>query len=93
MKSNKHKETFSTTSSQIGSHTSLAVSLKKNSLTVLNPQTCGETIKCFVAFVTQRGMKDLTLDFADPGWYENDLDDKHVLFQLPNTCLSTMIIS
>jgi len=28
-------------------------------------------------------MKDLTLDLFDPIWYESDLDDKHVLFQLP----------
>jgi len=53
------------------------------SLTVSNPQTCGETIEHCVAFVIQRGVKDLTLDFSNPKWNENDLDDKHALFQLP----------
>jgi len=50
---------------------------------VLNPQTCWETIKRCVAFAIQRGVKYLTLDFSDPKWNYNDLDDKHALIELP----------
>jgi len=57
--------------------------INKFSLTVSNPQTCGETIEHCVAKATQHGVKDLTLDFSNPKWDENALDDKHALFQLP----------
>jgi len=57
--------------------------INKFSLTISNPQTCGETIEGCVAFATQQGVKDLTFDFSDPKWEDNDLDGKHALFQLP----------
>lgn len=57
--------------------------INKFSLTISNPQTCGETIEGCVAFATQQGVKDLTFDFSDPKREDNNLDCKHALFQLP----------
>jgi len=58
-------------------------SINRFSLTLSNPRTCGETIESCVAFATQRGVKELILDFSDSKWEDNDFDGKHALFQLP----------
>jgi hypothetical protein len=58
--------------------------INKFSLTVSNPQTCREIVEHCVAFAMQRGVRDLSLDFSDPKWDENDLNDHDALFQLPS---------
>ncbi|KAI5409452.1 F-box protein At3g62230 [Lathyrus oleraceus] len=42
-----------------------------------------EIIKTCVAFATQKGVKDLVLDFSDPDWVEDDIDKLEALFELP----------
>ncbi|XP_061368826.1 putative F-box protein At3g29830 [Gastrolobium bilobum] len=55
----------------------------KFSLKVSLPENCRGTIERCVAFATQRGVKELGLDFSDPKWEENNFDDRDALFQLP----------
>jgi len=38
-------------------------------------------------------MKDLTLDFSNPKWDENVLDDKHTVVPIANACLSTRVVA
>ncbi|KAG4997923.1 hypothetical protein JHK82_028699 [Glycine max] len=59
----------------------------KFSLKVSNPESCADIIERCVAFATERGVKELRLDFSDPTWEENEDDDNDhhdALFQLPN---------
>ncbi|XP_057426438.1 putative F-box/LRR-repeat protein At1g56400 [Lotus japonicus] len=53
------------------------------SLKVSHPESCPEIIEHCFAFATQRGVKDLRLDFSDPNWKENTMDEHIALMQLP----------
>ncbi|XP_057426440.1 putative F-box/LRR-repeat protein At1g56400 [Lotus japonicus] len=55
----------------------------KFSLKVSHPESCREIIEHCFAFATQRGVKDLRLDFSDPNWKENTMDEHTALMQLP----------
>ena len=58
--------------------------VNKFSLKLSMPENAGEVIRRCIAFATDRGVKELELDFSDSNWDEdNYLDDYLASFELP----------